>query len=226
MARFDRGLALAALLSGSLILGAAAPAAGQAPPPNMPDRREIERRVREALPKVLDASPEATIEVAGVARLTYKQVPTDPKKIAEILGQQMQGGLPPGVDIDQYIGMFQNEIQQFLNEALANIGKFEALVTLKARTREIAVGNYAFGVGFEGESPVAIVLTPLGPDGEPVEGEEPIAVRLQSRRGDPAPQVEVAFGEPRKQKAGDEEFEFRLAVMRFLAKSPKIERDK
>ena len=44
-----------------------------------------------------------TLEVAGLCKLTYKKIPTDPKKIAQMLGKDITGGqqLPPGVDISQ-----------------------------------------------------------------------------------------------------------------------------
>src|SRR5262245_5805728 len=53
-------------------------------PSQMPRPEEIKAKAKEYLEK----APEVTAELEGIVKITYKQIPTDPKKIAEMLGKE------------------------------------------------------------------------------------------------------------------------------------------
>ncbi|MCO5167973.1 MAG: hypothetical protein M9894_16640 [Planctomycetes bacterium] len=185
-------------------------------PPNIPSREQIAEKVRE----VLAASPEETIELPGVCKITYKKIPTDPQRVAQLLGQQMGGQIPAGVDIDQYIRMYQPQITELLNEALTEFGKIEALVELKIMSKRIPVGEHKIGLVFDGERPEALVI-----------GSEalrrPVAVSLKTRPVDLQPELKIEFKTDPNMREGQEKFELQLDFMRFQARSKsKIERVK
>lgn len=192
-------------------------ASAQAPPGggmNMPTREQI----RERILAVLAASPEETITVEGVCRITYKKVMTDPQRVAQALGQQMGGQVPAGVDIDQYIRAYQPQITELLNEFLADFGKFEALVDLKVKSKRIPRGEYRIGLAFEGERPLAFIIS----GGEL---RRPVDIRLKTRAIDMAPEVKLEFKTPNNMVAGQEKFELQVDFLRFQARSKaKIER--
>jgi hypothetical protein len=192
-------------------------ASAQAPPGGgmgMPTREQIRERVL----AVLAASPEETITVEGVCRITYKKVITDPQRVAQALGQQMGGQIPAGVDIDQYIRAYTPQITEMLNEFLADFGKFEALVDLKVKSKRIPRGEYRIGLVFEGERPLALMVS----GGEL---RRPVDIRLKTRGVDMCPEVKLEFKLPNNMVAGQEKFELQLDFMRFQARSKaKIER--
>ncbi len=197
------------------------PSTGQAQGgmPPIPDRKEIERRIKEAMPKLLEQSPEETVEVKGICKLTYKAIPTEPKKIAKALGQEIAGNQNvPQQQIDQYIGMFQNEITEALNQLMKDVGKLEVTKEFKIKSKKVPVGEHRLGLIFDGERPVAIRI--FNEDEEKLE--KPIDVRLKTRAVDLQEQLKIEMKEPEKQKEGKETFEFRLSCVRFLAKSAKI----
>ena len=197
----------------------AAPAAHAQQPPNMPSREEILAKIQEAMPKLLERSPEESLEVAGVCKLTYKQIPTEPSKIAEALGEDLGGRqLPPGQKIDQYIGMFKNEITEALNEIMSNVGTFEALQPIKVKSKTIPVGEHRIGLVFEGEKPVGIRIF----NEDPEKLEKPIDIRLKTKSIDAQESLALQIKEPKKQKEGAESFEIRVACLRFLAKTGKL----
>lgn len=184
-------------------------ASAQAPPggggmPKIPSREEIAERVRQ----VLAASPEETIELEGVCKITYKKVPTDPQRVAQLLGQQMGAQLPPGADIDQYIRMYQPQITELLNEFLADFGKIEALVEIKVKSKRIPVGEHKLGLVFDGERPVALVVS-----SEALR--RPVDIRLKTRPVDMQPELKIEF----KKKDDETKFDLRLDFMRFQAQS-------
>ena len=190
-------------------------------PPNI-DPKEIKEKVKKGVADVLASSEEKTVSLEGIVKITYKEMPTNPKKIAEILQQSGKlGQLPPNTDIDQYIGMFQNDITEMLNENLANLGTIEALVPLKLRSKRIPVGTWNFGFAFDGERPIALVITG---EGLPKDG-KPIPIELKTRSVDLQDVLSLEIVEPKKQKEGKEKFDIRVAFMRTVAQSKaKLER--
>jgi hypothetical protein len=188
----------------------------------MPSEDEIRAKVQQ----VLDASPEAIIEIEGIVKITYKAIPTDPAKVAELLGQQMQGGqqLPPGMDIEQLAKQYAPQITVFLNEALTNLGTFEALVPLKVKSKRIPVGKWPMGIEFDGDRPAAIAIR--GTEDEPLpDDNKPIGLRLKTRGADIQPELVMEFKEPKRQKEGKEKFEIDLKFLRFQARTrTKVER--
>lgn len=195
------GAALAVVL---VTQEASAQAPGGGGIPNIPSREEIANKVRQ----VLAASPEETIEIPGVCKITYKKVPTDPHRVAELLGRQMGQQLPPGVDIDQYVRMYQPQITELLNEFLADFGKIEALVELKVKSKRIPVGEHKLGLMFDGERPVALIVSSDAL-------RRPVDIRLKTRPVDLQPELKIEF----KRKDGDPKFDLRLDFMRFQAQS-------
>ena len=183
----------------------------------IPDRKEIEKRVREAFPKVMEQSPEETLEIEGVVKVTYKKLPTDPKKIASALGKAVgeDMGLPPGIDLNQYIGMFEPQLTELLNEFLQDVGKFEALKPIQVKSKTIPAGEHRIGLVFEGERPVAVRI--FNKDEEKMK--KPIDVRLKTRSVDLQEALKIELKEPKKQKEGAEKFELYLNFLRFAAKS-------
>lgn len=180
----------------------------------IPSREEIAAKVRQ----VLAASPEETIELEGVCKITYKKVPTDPRRVAALLGEQMGGQLPPGADLDQYIRMYQPQITELLNEFLADFGKLEALVELKVKSKRIPVGEHRIGLVFDGERPVALVVS-----SEVLR--RPVTIRLKTRPVDLQPELKIEFKTADDMRAGEEKFDLRLDFMRFQAQSKsKVER--
>ena len=176
----------------------------------------------EKVNQVLEASPEETVEIEGIVRMTFKEIPTNPERIAEILGEEYAGQIPAGVDINQLANMYSGQITEVLNEHLRVMGRMEALVDLKMRSRTIPQGTYEFGLEFEGERPVAFVIRgeDLDDDGRPV------AMRLQTRSVDLQDAVQIVLVEPRRQREGQEEFKVRIAFLRYVAQtSHELERD-
>lgn len=213
MERMRCGVWLGAALAVVLVTQEAS-AQGGGGMPKIPSREEIAQRVRQ----VLAASPEETIELEGVCKITYKKVPTDPHRVAELLGQQMGGQLPPGADIDQYIRMYQPQITELLNEFLADFGKIEALVDLKVKSKRIPRGEHKLGLVFDGERPVALVIS-----SEALR--RPVDIRLKTRPVDLQPELKIEFKTPSNMRAGEEKFDLRLDFMRFQAQSKsKLER--
>lgn len=216
-----RVLLVGALTLAMLLL---APAEGRAQGgmPPIPDRKEIERRIREAMPKLLEASPETVVEVKGVVKLTYKAIPTEPKQIAKLLGRDLAGGQSvPQEQIDQYIGMFQSEINEALNELMKDVGKLEVTREIKIKSKAIPPGEHRLGVVFDGERPVALrVFSPEDADDKKLE--KPVDIRLKTRSADLQEALAFELKEPKRQKPGKEEFEIRMSCVRFLAKSSAI----
>lgn len=209
----------------TLTLALASAAFAQAPGGmGLPSEDEIRRRVQQ----VMDASPEETIKIEGIVEIKYKKVPTDPAKIAEILGEQLKNEgkqLPPGVDIEQIARQYQGQISRFLNEALANLGTLEAKVPLKMRSKRIPVGVWKLGIAFEGDRPVAIVISGTEDNRLPDEN-KPVAIRLKTRGVDVQPELVMELKEPKRQKEGKEEFDVELKFLRFEARTRnELERD-
>jgi hypothetical protein len=193
----------------------------------MPTREEIMEKVNQ----VIEAAEEDTVTVPEDAeegeafcRITYKRIPTNPARIGEILGEQYGNQAPAGVNLDQLANQYAPQITEILNEHLREFGTIEVFIPLKVkgRSRRLPVGTYTFGIEFDGERPVALVIR--GED-LPNDGQD-VPLRLQTRSVDPQDEIQIAFEEPRRQREGREEFEIRLAFMRYLAKTArKLERD-
>lgn len=209
---------------GATLLSAvlATPLLAQNPPPGlppgfkMPSREEIRAQVQ----TVVANSPEEVVEIDGVIKITYKKVPTDPNEVAKALGKQMTGGqaLPPGAE--DMIKQFEPMIAEVLNESLGDIGKLEAKVELKLKSKRIPVGEWKIGLQFEGERPTALLIT-----GDELNGGKPVELRLKTRAVDPQPALKIEIKTPKDMAAGSEKFDLQLTFMRFEAKGKtKVER--
>jgi hypothetical protein len=185
--------------------GAGAGAGGM----QMPKPEEIKKKAKEFLEK----APDATCELEGVLKITYKAVPTDPKKIAEALGKDLGAGAKAKQsDIEAGLKMYAPQIQEVLNDVCHEAGTFEALCDIKVKSKTIKKGSYKFGFAFEGERPVAIVLDP--------DAKKPINIQLVSKGGEEYPEVKIEAVQDKKKK---EKFFLTVAFVRTLAKSPDCE---
>jgi len=212
------------LLAAALAFGATGALAQGMPPGGMPTNEEIRQRIEEGIARVVEAAPEAEVEIEGIVKITYKQIPTNPEEVAELLGQELgQGGqVPQGVDVDQMLNMYQGQITEVLNEHMRHLGTFEALVDLKVKSKDIPTGEWEFGIEFDGERPIALVIR--GED-LPRRG-RPIPIRLKTRGVDMQDRLTLELDEPDEQEEGEEEFDIVLAFLRFMAKTKsEIERD-
>lgn len=164
---------LLAVFVGGLSLSVVAVGVPEAHAQGMPSPDEIERRVREELDRV----PDKTVEFEGLAKVTYKPIPTDPKEIIKN-NPQLAGQLPPNINIDAYIKQYEPQIQEYLNEYMKDIATFEALEDLKFRSKRIPKGKYQLGLEFVGAGIVGAVIS-----GEGLK--KPIAIRFKAGELDP-----------------------------------------
>jgi hypothetical protein len=132
--------------------------------------------------------------------------------ILQTLGQQMGGGSIDPKMVDEYAKMYQAQITELLNEFLADMGKLEALVELKLKSKRIPVGEHKLGIAFEGERPVALVVS-----GDSLK--KPIPITLKTRSVDLQPELKIELKTPANMVAGQEKFDLDLAFMRFQARS-------
>jgi hypothetical protein len=195
------------LATSFLLLAAGAPAArAQVRPedvPEMPRPAEITERVN----KLLDELPEEHVEVAGVARLTYRKVPLDVHAVALKFGETLEGRQSPrGMPLDRYVRQFEGTIQEVLDARLADVGTLEALVDLKVKGKTIPVGTYHVGIACRGGRPAALVVL-----GDALPHRRPVPIKLKARRPelDPAPDAGLTLDlhQPADPKAGDERFD-------------------
>jgi hypothetical protein len=206
------------LLAAVLFAGGEAYAQGGGGVPPIPggfDKEMILKQIKEALPQVLENAQEETLEIAGVVKLKYKKLPTDPNKIAESLGKDLGGGMIPEETINEYLGMFEKDITAVLNETLGNIGTFECLTELKVKSKKIPVGVHRFGIVFDGERPKSIRIF----NADKTKMKKAVELRLKTRSTDLQPELSVKLKEPKKQTKGKEKFELRLSFLRFKAKT-------
>ncbi|RMG10157.1 MAG: hypothetical protein D6731_17940 [Planctomycetota bacterium] len=200
----------------ALLAGQALAQGGRPPIPPGFNKEAILEQVRQAMPQVIENAPEETLEIAGVVKIKYKRIPTDPAKVAEALGRNLGGkGLPPGIDVNQYIGMFEKDIAEVLNEALKDVGTFEALRPIKIRSKRIPKGVHRIGIVFQGERPSALRV--FNADKQVLK--KAVEIRLKTRAADLQPELRIKLKEPKKQHEGREKFELRLSFLRFEAKS-------
>lgn len=207
----------AGLLAVALLVGGDAQAQGGGVPP-IPggfDKEMILKQLKEALPQLLEASPEETLEIKGILKITYKKIPTDPQKVAETLGKDLGGGMIPQETIDEYMGMFEKDITLVLNTALEDLGTFEVLKELKIKSKTIPVGVHRFGIEFDGERPKSIRIF----NADKTKLKKAVELRLKTRSTDLQGELAVKLKEPKKQKAGKEKFEMHLAFLRYKAKT-------
>lgn len=206
--RLSAALIAAALATPAFAQGAGG-GAGGIDPSKMPKPEEIKKKAKEFLEK----APEAKCELDGILKITYKAVPTDPKKIAEALGKDMGADAKAKQsDIEAGLKMYQNQIQEVLNDVLKEAGTFEALCDIKIKSKTIKKGSYKFSLAFEGEKPVAMIVDP--------DAKKPINIGLVAKGGQEFPEVKIeAVQDPKKK----EKFFLAVSFVRTLAKSPDCE---
>jgi hypothetical protein len=205
----------------------ASPASAQQPP--IPSKPEIMKKLKENFPKVLEKSEEVSATFEGAIKLTYKKMPTDPKDVAKMLGKELGTDKIPDGMLDQYIGMFSSQITEVLNEALKNIGEFEALKPIKVRSKKIPVGKHRFGLVFKGEKPAGIVVFDLPlKKGEKEDKEKkksrmkkPVVIKLKTKSTEPQKHLKFVIKEPKKKKKGTVAVDIFVTCLRYKAKTKK-----
>ena len=155
------GALLGVLLLVSPALAQGAGGGGKLPPGygqgNMPKPEEIKKQVT----KVMNASETQTADLEGIAKITYKAIPTSPDEIGKTLGEQYKSQLPKGVDVDAAVKQFGPMIQDAMNTYLTEPEgwKFEALEDLKWKSKKVPKGEYKVSIEIDGEQVVHLNLT-------------------------------------------------------------------
>lgn len=173
------------LLLAVATLALAAPAARAQPNPNdvpdMPRPAEIAERVGE----LLDRSREERVELEGVARIVYKQMPQDVHAVALAFGETLSGRQEPrGMDLARYVRQFEPQVQKVLDERLGDIGTIELLVPVRIKGKHvIPPGTYRLGLALQGGRLAAVVI-----QGEDLQRGRPVLYKLKLRR----PELEPA----------------------------------
>lgn len=135
----------------------------------MPSPKEIDKRIQEELKKL----PDATAELEGVCKFTYKPIPTSPKKVKELAG----GALPPqaqGMNPDALIKQYLPMIQQTLMRNLKEAGTVEVTKAFKVRSKEVPTGKHKFGFAFKGTTILAMVIS--------VKDQKPIVLKFKNKK--------------------------------------------
>ncbi len=203
-----------------LALAVAAPAHAQGgggkggfDPSKLPKPEEIKAKAKEYLSK----APDATAELEGVVKITYKQIPTSPEKIAQQLGKEYKDQAK-GFDIEAGLRQYAPQIQEVLNDVLKEAGTFEALCDLKAKSKTIKKGSYKWGFEFDGEKPTAIVLQI--PDEKKPDVTKPLKISLTSTTCPDQPELKIEVVQDKKKK---EKFVLGILFLRSKAKTPDFE---
>lgn len=173
-------------------------------PSKLPKPEEIKAKAKEYLEK----APEVTAEIDGIVKITYKQIPTDPKKIAEMLGKEYKDQAK-GFDIEAALKQYAPQIQETLNEVLREGGTFEAIAELKLKSKVIKKGSYKMGFEFDGEKPTRILLE--------IPGEKkPLGIPLTSKQVPDLPELQIKCEQDKKKK---EKFVILVGFVRTVAKT-------
>jgi hypothetical protein len=206
----------ALFLALALVTPAAAQGGGYSPQdvPEQVPQEEVAKRVA----KILDASPEATVEIDGVAKLTYRQIPTDVHAVAVEFAKTLSSNqVPRGIDRDVYVRQYEPQIGRLLEERFVSVGTFEALAPLEIRRKDIPVGEYGLGLAFRKDRPVAFVLT-----GDDLPKGKPLALKLKlSRADEDTGALKLELLAPEEQEAGELEFQLQATLRGALARTKK-----
>lgn len=202
-----RALALLALAAGPLL--------AQPRPEDVPDQpkpAEIAARVK----KILDGSPEDTLELPGVAKLVYRRVPLDVHELALKFGGTLTGREQPrGIPLDRYVRQFEVHVQRALEAYLADVGSLTATAALETKGKDIPAGEYRLGIVVENGRPAGLIVS-----GEGLPKGKPISLKVKKHSTKPATPPEqdktlrLMLLLPEKQEEGQERFDL---VARLLA---------
>ena len=203
----------ASILAQGLVLGLLLPAAAWAQPRpedvhEQPKPAEIAARVK----KILDAKPEETLEVPGVARLVYKRVPLDVHALALEFGGTLTGREQPrGIPLDRYVRQFENHVQQALDAYLAEVGTLEVLTPLTVKKKALPAAKLRCGVVMQNGRPGGFVL-----QGEELPKGKPVLVKLKKHKTDDPPEADgtlrLRLVIPDPQPEGEERFDLHLRL--------------
>lgn len=203
------------------VLSCTSTAFAQQPP--IPSAAEIKQKIRDAFPKLVEQAEvvKVTFGEDEAVTLSYKKIPTDPKEIAKALGKELGTDKLPENMVDQYIGMFADDIAEVLNEQLADIGELVNTKVIKIKSKKIPVGKHRIGLVFKGEKPAGLVVfDKKGHAGEDQEiMKKPILLKLKTKSSEMNPNLVIELKEPEKSKKDKVEFDFFVAALRYQAKT-------
>lgn len=181
----------------SLAFVAAAPVLAQPNPQDVPDiPRPAE--IQERMKKIFAEAPEETVEVAGVAKLTYRRVWLDAHALALKFGGTLTGKEQPrGIPLDRYVKQFEPRMEQCLAEELLDIGGLELLVPMTLKKKPVPAGKYRIGLVLQEGKPAGIVVK-----GDDLNKGKPLSLKLKKQKSEDPPEAE---GQLRLKLVGPEE---------------------
>lgn len=203
------------------VLSCAGTALAQQPP--IPSAAEIKKKIREAFPKLVEQAEVVTVTFGEDDAITinYKKIPTDPKEIAKAMGKELGTDKLPDNMVDQYIGMFADDIAEVLNEHLADIGELVNKKVIKIKSKKIPVGKHRIGLVFKGEKPAGLIVFDkkdhAGEDQEKLK--KPILIKLKTKSSEMNPSLVLELKEPQKPKKGKVEMDIFVSALRYVAKT-------
>jgi hypothetical protein len=193
------------LLIGALACLAPATVLAGGGDPNQTVDRPRPAEVAERVGKLLDATPHQQVEVAGAAKLDYAHLPVDAHAVAMAFGETLSGSQDPrakGLPLDRYVRIFEGQIQELVDQRLADVGTLEVLAPLKMKGKTIAPGKYTVGIALQGGHIAGLVLREAGNARA-----RPVAIKLKLRRPELEPGAEGAVAMSLAQKDGQPGFE-------------------
>ena len=183
--------------------------------PQQVPQEEVAKRVQ----AILEASPEQTLELSGVAKLTYKQLPTDVHAVAVEFAKTLTSKqLPRGIAPEIYVRQYEPQIARVLDEAFAKVGTLEALAPLQIQRKALPVGEHSVGIALRDERPVAFVL-----QSEAFNRGKPLGIKLKLKRaeGEDTGKLILTLVEPEEQKPGAFEFTLHATLRGAVAEAKK-----
>lgn len=115
-----------------------------------PSRQEIEKRIKEELDRLEDA----TSELEGTVKLTYKPIPTDPVDLVKNSGQ-----LPPGANADAMAKQYAPMARPYIEKYAGTLGKLKVEKEFKFKTTKVSPGEYTFGLIMDEFVPIAVAIS-------------------------------------------------------------------
>lgn len=189
----------------------AAPLFAQPNPQDVPDiPRPAE--IQERMQKIFAEAPEETLEVAGVAKLTYRRVWLDVHTLALKFGGTLTGKEQPrGIPLDRYVKQFESQVQQALDAQLLDVGGLELFVPLTLKKKPMPAGKYRVGLVIQGGRPAGLLIKTEEGKGKPA------SLKLKKQKSEEPPEDEgklrLKLVEPEGMTAGQERFDLLVRTL-------------
>jgi hypothetical protein len=125
--------------------------------PHIPKPEEIQAAAKDILSKC----ETQTAELEGMAKLTYKAIPSSMDEILKQVGEKYAGQVPKGYDVDALLKQFGPQITDAMNAYLTEPDgwSFVAAENLKWKSKKIPKGEYKVSLVVDGESLLKLVLS-------------------------------------------------------------------